>query len=308
MSLYYDLHVHTKESDGRYSKLEILKYCNKNGIKIIAFCDHDICSNVDSKKITNDYEEKYNEKLNTLIIPAIEIDADNEIYRRIHILGYGIRRPELITRKLMEIQKYNVEATKRQIEKINKLYGTEIDEELVAKLEGTKYISSRGLKLALIELGIAKDMRDTYKFVSRKYPTHVDRRKILDTEAIKLIKDAGGIAILAHPIEICKKETSERIGISQEYEEYLTYLISYGLEGVESHTIKHNEIEQQEYYEINEKFKILSTAGTDFHDDTRTPKLGIEYEPRKFLFPLLEKMKEERTKNIEQKEEQYEER
>lgn len=306
--MYYDLHVHTNESDGKYSKLEILKYASKKGIRVIAFCDHNICKNINSNKITVEYENEYNEKLNAVIIPAIEIDADNATYRRIHILGYGLRKPELIRKKLFEIQMSNVDATKKQIEIINKLYGTRISEELVRELEGTEYISSQGLKLALVNLGIAKDMRDTYRFVSRKSPTHVDRLKIQDIEAIKLIKRAGGVAILAHPIEVCRKDTGEKIGYTQEYEEYIRYLISYGLDGVESHTIKHNEEEKQKYLEINNKFHLLSTAGTDFHDEIRTLKLGTDYEPEKFLFPLLERIRKENKKVIESESNRDEER
>lgn len=297
--MYYDLHVHTNESDGKYSKLEILRYTSKKGIKVIAFCDHNVCDNINSNKIATEYQNEYNERLNTLIIPAIEIDTDNVTYRRIHILGYGLRKPELIRKKLFEIQMSNVKATEKQIEIINKLYGTRISEELAEKLEGTKYISSQGLKLALVNLGIAKDMRDTYRFVSRSSPTHVDRIKIQDIEAIKLIKKAGGVAILAHPIEVCRKDTGEKIGHTQEYEEYIKYLITYGLDGVESHTIKHNQEERQKYLEINNKYNLLSTAGTDFHDEIRTPKLGTDYEPEKFLFPLLERIRKENNKVIE---------
>lgn len=308
MILYYDLHIHTNESDGKYSKLEILRYTNKKNINVVAFCDHNVCGNVNSKKIITEYEKEYNEKLNTLIIPAVEIDADNKIYRRIHILGYGIKKAELISKKLMEFQISNVEATKKQIELINKLYGTKISEELVKKLEGTENISSQGLKLALINLGIAKDIKDTFKFVSHKSPTHVDRKKIQDIGAIELIKKAGGVAILAHPIEICRKDTGEKIGYNQAYEQYLRYLISYGLDGVESHTMKHNDDERQKYFEINNKFHILSTAGTDFHDEIRTPKLGIDFEPKRFLFPLLDKIVIQNNQIIERESNQDEER
>lgn len=293
--MFYDLHVHTNESDGKYSKLELLNFMDSHKIKAVAFCDHNICDNNDIEIMTKRYLERYGKNLNVKIIPSIELDADNEIYRRIHILGYGIKNSSIIIKKLMEYQKENVEATIEQINRINEIYKTNITTDMVENVEGTKYISSNGLKLVLINLGLARDIRDTYKFVSRNSPTHVDRKKISDIETIKIIHDAGGVAILAHPIEISRKDNKEKIGYGDEYIRYLNYLILNGLDGVESHTVKHNEVEKQQYYQINKEMGILSTAGTDFHDEIRTPKLGIDYDPRVFLFPLLDKIKDKKN-------------
>lgn len=289
--MFYDLHVHTNESDGKYSKLQLLNFMDKQKIKVVAFCDHNICNNNDIKVIKRQYVEKYGNKLNIKIIPSIELDADNEVYRRIHILGYGLKNNSIIAKKLMDYQKENVSATIEQIDKINKMYKTNITPDMLEQIEGTEYISSKGLKLLLIKLGLANSIRDTYKFVSRTSPTHVNRKKISDIETIKLIHDAGGIAILAHPIEISRKDNKGKIGYGDEYKRYLNYLVLNGLDGVESHTVKHNDAEKQQYYQINKELGILSTAGTDFHDEIRTPKLGIDYNPKIFLFPLLNKIK-----------------
>lgn len=296
--MIFDLHVHTNESDGKYSKLTLLKYANDKKFEAIAFCDHNICNNVNANIINERFKREYGTDSKTIFIPAIEIDAYNDIYRRIHILGYGIVNTSLIMEQLERIKKQNVIATKRQIELINQLYNTKLTEEYVELIEGTKDISAEGLKKALINLGIAKDIRDTYRYVSYSSNTHVERKKLTDKETIKLIKAAGGVAILAHPIEISNKKTKEKLGHGKEYEQYLEYLIECGIDGVESHTIKHNRQEQNDYYNLNKKFQLISTAGTDFHDETRTPILGINYNPEIFLYPLLEKIEERNSEII----------
>lgn len=293
--MFYDLHVHTNESDGKYTKLQILNFMNIHKFAAVAFCDHNICNNNDVELIQTQYIKQYGNSNSVKIIPSIELDADNEIYRRIHILGYGIKNGELITEKLMEYQIKNVEATISQINKINDIYKTNITPAMVEKIEKTKYISSKGIKQILIKLRLAESIRDTYKFVSRKSPTHVNREKISDIDIIKLIHDSGGVAILAHPIEISRKDNNQKLGYGNEYKQYLEFLIKNGLDGVESHTIKHNNEEKEKYYQINSEFGIISTAGTDFHDELRTPQLGVMVDPEIFLFPLLDRIKKKQN-------------
>lgn len=294
--MYYDLHIHTNESDGKYAKMDLLRYINQKDFKIIAFCDHNICNNVNPEWLNRMYEHKYGEINKAIIIPAVELDADNEKYRRIHILGYGIRDTKLIMKKLEQLKMQNVEVTKKQIQLIRDVYGIDITEDIVAKIEGTPFVSSIGLKKALIDMGVAKSVSDTYKFVSHKSLTHVNREKMSDIDAIKIIRECGGVPILAHPTEICYKSDGRKIGYSMEYENYLQFLIKFGLDGVETHTVKHNEDEKNEYFRINQNYGLISTAGSDFHDEERTPVLGLSIDPDKFVKPLIQKM---RKRNIE---------
>lgn len=299
--MQYDLHVHTRESDGKYSNLELMKSANDKNFAYIAFCDHNVCNNINPCILSERYIAKYRSVCKTKVIPSIELDVSNEIYRRIHILGYGIIDTELLTKRISEIQMQNVEATVLQIKLINEKYGTNITKEQVEIIEGTKFISSKGLKQTLIKLGIVQNMRDTYKFVSHRSDTHVDRKKIKDVEAIDLIHKAGGIAVLAHPIEISDKKNGISVGYSEKYEEYLQELIRYGLNGVESHTVKHSDTEKRAFFKINYKYNLISTAGTDFHDEKRTPIFGVSYNHNIFLQPLLDKVKEQNKKFYEEK-------
>lgn len=115
--------------------------------------------------------------------------------------------------------------------------------------------------------------------------------KISDIDSIKIIHKSGGIAILAHPIELKRKIDGTPLGY-EEYENYIKYLLSNGLDGIETHTIKHNAQQQAIYYKIANKYNLLTTAGTDFHDEKRTPQLGVTYNPNVFLKPLLIRIKE----------------
>ena len=105
----YDLHVHSSDSDGKYSKVDLLEKARENNIEVIAFCDHNSCENMNPRIIKQEYLEKYGMNSETLIIPAIEISAGSDPYRGIHILGYGIKDIGLIKSKIHEIDRQNEE-------------------------------------------------------------------------------------------------------------------------------------------------------------------------------------------------------
>lgn len=288
--MWYDLHVHSTNSDGKYSKIDLLEISRKNDIQVIAFCDHNDCSNLNSKKIYEEYKEKYGKESKTLIIPAIEISAKSEKYRGIHILGYGIRDIDKMQKKIDEINKKNLSALHRQIKLINKEFNIPITIEMIEKIANKENLNSEDIEKTLMYIGIIKEKREMYKFTNKDSKSHVNKEKMSDKEAIEVIHKSGGIAVLAHPIELKKIKDNSELGSDLEYEEYIQYLKNVGIDGIETHTIKHSKEEQQIYFKIARKFNLLTTAGTDFHDETRTPQIGVDYNPNIFLKPLLNKI------------------
>lgn len=285
----YDLHVHSTNSDGKYSKVELLKMAQKNNIEAIAFCDHNDCSNINSIEIQRQYEEKFKEKNNILIIPAIEISCKSDNIRGIHILGYGIKKIEIIEKAIEDINNKNINILHEQIQLINKEFNIPINITMVEECAGTKSIKSRDIEEALLRNGFIKEKKEMYKFTNRMSKSHVNKIKMNDVDAINVIRASGGIAVLAHPIELRRMDGS-LLGISGEYEEYIKMLKNNGLSGIETHTIKHSPMQQKEYYESAKKLGLLTTAGTDFHDEKRTFQLGVEYDANIFLKPLLKEI------------------
>ena len=288
----YDLHVHSTDSDGKYSKVDLLEIAKLKNIKVIAFCDHNSYKNLDNRIIKREYEEKYHRKSDSLIIPSIEISAGSNKYRGIHILGYGLRNIKPIKEAIDSVNIQNVRAMYKQIELINREYGIPITVQQVIKLAMKNNITSKDLEEALIYYGYIGTKSDMYKFTNKNSKSHVDKVKISDIDSIKIIHKSGGIAILAHPIELKRKIDGTPLGYEEEYENYIKYLLSNGLDGIETHTIKHNAQQQAIYYKIANKYNLLTTAGTDFHDEKRTPQLGVTYNPNVFLKPLLIRIKE----------------
>ena len=160
------------------------------------------------------------------------------------------------------------------------------------ELSKSEHITSKDIESTLLSLGYISKKSDMYKYTNKDSLSHIQKVKISDTEAIKIINEAGGIAVLAHPIEIKEKNSGNKLGYGEDYINYLKYLKSAGLSGVETHTVKHTEYEQAMYYKGAKGLNLLTTAGSDFHDEERTPVFGVDYEPTEFLKPILECLKE----------------
>ncbi|MDO5557030.1 MAG: PHP domain-containing protein [Clostridia bacterium] len=286
----YDLHVHSSDSDGKYNKIEILEKAEEKKIELIAFCDHNTLGKYSVEEIKRIYYEKNKKECNTIIIPSIEISAGSNKYKGIHILGYGIKDFKLINRCLEDIDYRNLNNIKRQIELINKNFNIQISYEEVKKTVKKEIITEIDIETVLMKLGYIQNKKDMYKYTNRNSLSHVDKYKLEDKETIRVIKEAGGIAVLAHPIELKIKENNTNLGDGVQYEKYIRYLKSVGLDGIETHTLKHNEKQQEKYYNISKKYGLLATAGSDFHDETRTPILGVSYNPDFFLKPIMKEL------------------
>ena len=93
----YDLHIHTTCSDGKYSRLELLKKLNDSSFEWVAFADHNYFD--DDCKILNEiYSKMYLKQQKINLINAVELDIME--YPRLHILGYDIKEPDLLIKSL----------------------------------------------------------------------------------------------------------------------------------------------------------------------------------------------------------------
>ena len=86
-------------------------------------------------------------------------------------------------------------------------------------------------------------------------------------ECIKLINDAGGIAVLAHPFTL--KLTNE------ELREEIKYLVSVGLKGIEIVHSRGTEEERKFYRELAKEFNLITTGGTDYHGPEVKPNIEL---------------------------------
>lgn len=273
--MYADLHLHSTASDGVCSPAEVVKKAKDLGFKTIALTDHDTVAGLNEALQAGD-------KLGVEVIAGVElsaIDESGEQEREVHILGYFI---DPLNEKLKEVLARIVEDREnraiKMVEKLNQL-GLGIDLNRVREIAGSKYLGRPHVARAMIEKGYISEKSEAFTtdYIGRGGRAYVERFKISPQEGVKLIKQAGGVAVLAHPGYL-----SDRTALAEE--DIIKYK-ELGLQGVEVFYSRHRE-EQVEYYKrISEKLGLLITGGSDCHGGEE-PLLGVVMLPWEYVDAL----------------------
>lgn len=243
----YDLHIHTTASDGILSPEEVIDKSINMGLRGISITDHDTVDGLETA-------EKYLAEINTNLkfIPGIELNTDYK-NSEVHILGYFIDYyDKLLLNKLIELKNSRYDRAEKMISKLRSM-GFIIDIQLVEKIAGSDIIGRPHIAQALVDKGYVFSVKEAFdKYISKGRPAYVPRYKFLPEEAINLIKNAGGIAVLAHPGLIKNNDIVEEI-------------LEMGIEGIEVYYPEHHPIQVGNYLKICRERNLLITGGSDFH-------------------------------------------
>ncbi|XP_028753081.1 uncharacterized protein LOC114712705 isoform X2 [Neltuma alba] len=199
----FELHSHSKFSDGFLSPSELVEKAHENGVKVLALTDHDTMSGIPEAL---EAARKYGIK----IIPGVEISTifsprgDSEAEEPVHILAYysscGPTRFEELDKFLSNIRDGRFLRAKNMVLKLNKL-------ELPLKWEHVCRIAGNGIApgrlhvaRAMLEKGYVENLRQAFaRYLFDGGPAYSTGSEPLVEEAIKLICQTGGVAVLAHP-------------------------------------------------------------------------------------------------------------
>lgn len=254
----FDLHVHTDSSDGTMSYKEVIDLGLKQKLSGIAITDHD---NVDSIEGAMEYASSLED---FKLIPGIEFSC---VYQgeEVHILGYFIDYKDSSLLKLTEeLKESRISRGIKTVEKINSL-GMELTIEEVKSFSKGDFIGRPHIARALKERGYVDSVSQAFKeYLGMNKPAYVERYKIEVSQVIKLIKDLGGVSILAHPGLIRDKKI-------------IDYCIDQGINGLEGIYPQHSNEDFKYFLEKARERDLILTGGSDFHGDRYEKLLLGEY-------------------------------
>ncbi len=265
-----DLHLHSYYSDGQFSPTEIVNRAFNEGKKIISLTDHDgVNGNTEAKRAA--------EKKGIIFIDGIEISAHhpfNGAFIGVHILGYGI---DSNNSALLETAKKFEEFRKKRNKELFAVLnseGYEIKEEDVIYRKGQSYIGKVLIGRALVKKGYIEKKEEAFEkggvFDNPKI-RKIKKKKIYAEEAIKLIHQSGGIAVIAHPGRIRNIGQIGSIEYEKNIEEFIVQLKTLGIDGIEA-WYKHFSKEEQRFFKnMGKKHNLILTTGSDFHGDNLEP-------------------------------------
>jgi predicted metal-dependent phosphoesterase TrpH len=255
LSSLIDLHIHSTYSDGVLKPAELVDLAKSQGLSAISITDHDTADGA-GEAIQRGLEKGIE------VISGIEISSwhgDTSM----HILGYLFRSDdEQFNSRLQLLQQGRETRNIRIIENLNKLG---ITVELKELLHYSEYGQTGRPHIArlLVDKGIAKTVDLAFKYyLGRGAAAYAERFRFSARDAIAMIREAGGVAVLAHPSSL---DPSLRSTPS-----LLKDLHKVGLNGVEVYYPSHSSKAVKALLKMAEDIGLLITGGSDFHGPERS--------------------------------------
>lgn len=245
-----DLHIHTTYSDSTLSPRQVVEDAIRAGLDCIAVTDHDVIDG-----ITPVREEAHVYGLE--VISGIELSSQMN-GTEVHVLGYcmDITNSHLLER-LHQMQDARVERMKKMMAKLAALGVQNVTFEEAAAFSETKALGRPHLAMILKEKGIVPTVKEAFdRYLAEGAPAYVPKLEQTPHEAIRLIRDAGGIAVLAHPM-------LTRVN------KWIPDFIRDGLGGLEVYYPNTREDVMRFYEDMAKKHGLVVTGGSDAHGESK---------------------------------------
>lgn len=279
---YIDLHVHSSASDGSFTPEEVVELAKNAALSEFALTDHDTVDGV-AQAIAH-----ANSIGGITVIPGIELSC---YYgkREIHIVGLFVDYKDSYF--LSELQKLKDAREARNERMVQNFVdaGIELTIDELKHGNPNSVITRAHFARVLVEKGYCKDKNEAFdKYLGIGCPFYLPKPKVTPEHVLKLIQDAGGTAILAHPYSYKFSKT--------EVESLLDYLIPLGIAGIECYYSTYDNGQVQELRSMALAKGLLVSGGSDFHGVVK-PDISIGTGRGNLKVPakLLDLIKEYRT-------------
>lgn len=261
-----DMHTHTNYSDGDLSPQELIRLAIDKRIGTLAITDHDTIEGI----------EKVNRNENIIVDSGIEIINGIELSAktdkgRMHILGYGIDlKNKALNKKMIDLKDNSINSVLSIMEQIKRDYGIRFGYDDIKELVNANHNLGRpDLAKLCVKYGYATSSQDAFDkyLIDAHNKTRQTSKGLQYQECLELIKNSGGIPVLAHPKSL---ELSEK-----EFLILLREMINCGLKGIEVYHSSHSKEEMNYYLEIANQYGLLISGGSDFHGKTVKPDIEL---------------------------------
>jgi 3',5'-nucleoside bisphosphate phosphatase len=266
---FADLHLHTYFSDGTFSPEELVGHGHRLGFAALALTDHDSvegCPRMAAACAAAGID----------FIPGTELTAEHND-TEIHLLGYLVNtEDQTLLSKIARFQAVRQNRIREMVARLNGL-NVPLEAETVFTLANCKSPGRPHVARALVKAGLVGSLDEAFeRFLKKNRPAWVPKAKMSALEAIELIHQAGGVAVMAHP------------GLNRT-DDVIPVLVEAGLDGIECFHTKHSTVLSERYLEMADKYHLLITGGSDCHGFSKgKPLIGTV----KLPYENVEKLKQ----------------
>lgn len=244
-----DLHLHTDFSDGTEPPERVVALAKAAGLSAISITDHDTMEGLPLAEPAACRE-------GLELIPGIEMSASAEGLE-VHILGYYLDAAHpVLTRHLAEQKARRIGRIHEMVRRLQRV-GVTIDAEEVLRLAGRGTVGRPHVARVLLNHGYVATTAEAFsRYIGPDNPGFVPGSPLAPAQIIDVIRQAGGIPVLAHPVFLKRDPLIDRFA-----EE--------GLAGLEVYHSSHTPEQVQQYEALAERLSLLRTGGSDFHGDAK---------------------------------------
>jgi len=255
-----DLHTHTNFSDGTDSPAQLINKALAAGISVIGLTDHD--------SVSGWHEATAALRPGISLVPGAEISCQTLDGISVHILGLLFDSQNVELMKTMEETRENRHGRMAKIiARINEA-GIDITmDDVLEQLADGATLGRPHLADALVKKGVVASRDEAFtQMLHNKSKYYVSHYSPTPEVAIKLIKDAGGVSVIAHPMASHRGRTisSETFGS----------LIKAGLDGIEVDHRDHSPEEKNQLIELARDNNLVMTGASDYHGNGKLNLLG----------------------------------
>lgn len=257
---YIDLHVHSTASDGTFTPTELVEYAIKKGLKAFALTDHDTVDGLAEARTA-----AAGTRLE--LVSGIEFSTEYQ-GKDIHILGLDIRdNLDSFSGSLAAFQNSRDSRNGEMADRLRRLEGIDISlEQLKERFPGAVLTRAHFGKY-LMEQGYVKEVKEAFaRYIGDDCPCFVPRSRISPIQAIRLILDADGIPVLAHPLLYHMTE--------DELEILVKSLKKNGLQGLEAIYSSNRGLDESNMRRLARKYELKISGGSDFHGSIK-PQIDL---------------------------------
>lgn len=243
--MFADLHLHTSFSDGTYTPEELAAHGHRKGLCALALTDHDTIEGCARMSVAC-------QKSGIEFIPGSELTAELDNIE-LHLIGYCIdtENPRLLT-EISKFQNVRQDRIREMVARLNKM-NIPLAAEAVFAIANCRSPGRPHVGRALVQAGFCATLDEAFeRFLKRHRPAWVPKFKMSAVEAIELIHDAGGVAVMAHP------------GLNRS-DDVIPDLVDSGLDGLECYHTKHTPATCEHYLNLADQYHLVVTGGSDCH-------------------------------------------
>lgn len=248
-----DLHTHTNCSDGSHDPAELVRYAARLGVGVLAITDHDTMAGVDDAVAAG-------RTAGVRVIPGIELSVKVP-HGSMHLLGYFTdTAPSPLSGRIEEFGRKRVQRAQEMVDRLNE-HGVPLAFDDVLTGAAGAPLGRPHIAEALIRGGYVADRKEAFDvWLADGRPAFTGSDGLDPEEAVVLIRESGGVAVLAHP---------ETLKLDDDHlDPFVGRLARAGMAGIEVHRPEHTADQFARFGALARKWGLVASGGSDYHRPT----------------------------------------